>query len=121
MKYETLYEEFTRLFPNDLNRLQKIAENVSAEPSDGMHIMFGMVVIPFIMKLLEHDDKAKLTIAFEFFEKMATDNNPMVSEVLEFTILEDIISRGADVLNKCKPYMKQHTLESCLAVEQYLM
>ncbi len=121
MRYETLYDEFTQLFPADLNRLQQKAEKVSAEPSDGMHIMFGMVVVPFIMELLAHDDKQKLAVAFEFFEKMAEDDNPMVSEVLEFTVLEDFISRGKAVLDKCKLYMKQKTFESCLAVEKYMM
>ena len=121
MKYETLYEEFARRFPDDKQRLEEIAKTASAEPSDGMHIMFGMVVVPFLMELLKNNDEKKLNTAFAFFEQMAETDNPMISEVLEFTILEDIISRGKDILAEFKPYMKRKTLESCFAVEKYMM
>lgn len=121
MKYDTLYDEFLKLFPDDRDWLHEKASELSAEPSDGMHIMFGMVVVPFVVELLEREDERKLKIAFDFFEKMAKAENPMISEVLEFTILEDIISRGKAILDKCKGYMKQKTLDSCIVVEKYMM
>ena len=121
MKYEKLYEDFVSLFPEDKYEIQKIAETVSADISDGMHIMFGMVVVPFLIELLHANKECKLREAFAFFEKMASEENTMISEVLEFTILEDIVSRGKDVLEKCKSYMGQRTLESCLIVEKYLL
>ena len=121
MKYDTLYEEFLSLFPDDVDRLSEKASEVSAEPSDGMHVMFGMVVVPFVMELLECKDERKLKIAFDFFEEMAKAENSMISEVLEFTILEDIISRGKVTLDKCKHYMKRNTLDSCSGIEKYMI
>ena len=121
MKYESLYDEFIKSFPDDLSRLQEIAKCAAVEPSDGMHIMFGMVVIPFVMELLENCKETKVKAAFGFFEKMAEVDNSMISEVLEFTILEDIISRGKETLEKCKSYMGQKTLEHCAIVEKYMM
>jgi hypothetical protein len=121
VKYDTLYEEFLSLFPDDVDRLSEKASEVSAEPSDGMHVMFGMVVVPFVMELLECKDERKLKIAFDFFEEMAKAENSMISEVLEFTILEDIISRGRATLDKCKQYMKQNTLDSCSVIEKYML
>ncbi|MCQ2510084.1 MAG: hypothetical protein MJ116_06435 [Lachnospiraceae bacterium] len=121
MKYESLYDEFIQCFPDDQFRLKELAEGAAAEPSDGMHIMFGMVVVPFLMELLNSCKETKLKAAFEYFEKMAEAGDPMVSEVLEFTVLEDIISRGKSTLDKCKSYMGQKTIESCVAVEKYMM
>ena len=121
VKYEGLYDEFIQSFPNDLSRLQEIAESTSAEPSDGMHIMFGMVVMPFLMELLENREETKLKAAFCFFERMAEADDSMISEVLEFTIFEDIISRGKSTLDRCKTYMGQKSLEHCSAVEEYMM
>ena len=121
MKYNTLYEEFLSLFPNDVEWLREKASEALVEPSDGMHVMFGMVVIPFVVELLEREDEKKLTIAFDFFEKMANAEDSMISEVLEFTILEDIISRGKVTLDKCKRYMKKKTLNSCLVIEKYML
>ncbi len=121
VKYEGLYDEFVQSFPDDLSRLQEIAVSASAEPSDGMHIMFGMVIMPFLMVLLENREETKLKAAFDFFERMAESDDSMISEVLEFTILEDIISRGKFTLGRCKTYMGQKPLEHCSAVEKYMM
>ncbi len=121
MKYETLFEEFIKLFPDDEQKLLQIAEKKSVESSDGMHVVFGMVIVPFLMELLEQKNEKKLEKIFIFFEKMAEADDPMISEVLEFTVLEDIISKGKDILDLCKSYMKQRTLDSCFAVEKYMM
>lgn len=121
MKYENLYNEFICLFPDDKQEINKIAKEAFVDSNDGMHVKFGMVVVPYIMVLLENNEQQKLITAFDFFEKMADSNESMISEVLEFTVLEDIISRGKDILDMCKLYMKQKTKESCLSVEKYLM
>ena len=121
MTYETLYDEFVQLFPDDRYIVKQMAEDASAEPSDGMHIMFGMVIVPFLMYLLAQGNKQKIAIAFDFFEKMAKSEDSMISEVLEFSVLEDIISRGKDILEQFKPYMKKKTLERCREVEKYMM
>lgn len=47
-------------------RLHELAEEPAAEPSDGMHVMFGMVVMSFIMELLEKGKAEKLEKAFGF-------------------------------------------------------
>lgn len=120
MEYKNLYNEFVQLFPDDEKRINEIAKNASAEQSDGMHIMFGMVVIPYLIELLKDNNKKNLTKAFCFFEKMAETNDNKISEVLEFTILENIISCGKNIYNSFKPYMGKETLNSCLTVEKYL-
>lgn len=121
MKYELLYDDFLQCFPDDAALLEANARELSVEPSDGMHIMFGIVVVPFILKLVEEKNDEKLKIAFDFFEQMECSKNTMISEVLEFTVLEDLISQEKSVLNYCKSYMGKETLKGCQIVERYMM
>ena len=53
MKYEDLYDEFINLFPEDKEFFKRLEEETGAERSIGMHIMFGLVVSPYILRLLE--------------------------------------------------------------------
>ena len=119
MQYEKLYDEFKNLFPEDIDRLDELAKTQSAEPTDGMHIMFGMVVVPFLIELLSENESEKLKVAFEFLEKMAKSKDTLIAEVLEFSVLEDFISQDKKVLNMLKGYMGPETLESCVSLEKF--
>lgn len=121
MNYEKLYDEFLTYFPNDIIALNRITDKLSIDDSDGMHVVFGMVVVPFVLELASEKNSEKLKKAFSFFEQMAKSDNPLICEVLEFTILESIISQDKDILQYCKSYMGNETLECCQAVEQYMM
>ena len=44
MDYNNIYDEFLKYFPEDTAILNGKAEELSVEPSDGMHVVFGMVV-----------------------------------------------------------------------------
>ncbi|MDY3829422.1 MAG: hypothetical protein SOZ65_00590 [Erysipelotrichaceae bacterium] len=55
MKYEDLYDEFINLFPEDKEFFKRLEEETGAERSIGMHIMLGLVVSPYILRLLEKE------------------------------------------------------------------
>ena len=64
MKYEDLYDEFINLFPEDKEFFKRLEEETGAVRSIGMHIMFGLVVSPYILRLLEKEpEKAKKAFA----------------------------------------------------------
>lgn len=121
MKYDLLYDRFLECFPEDADALNARAEELSLNPSDGMHLMFGMVIVPFLLKLIEEKDDVRLRRAFHFFEQMETSGNALICEVLEFTVLEELIAQGESVLNYCKSYMERETLKGCQNVERYMM
>ena len=54
MNYYNLYADFNSLFPECTDELKALANAADAEETDGMHIMFSFVVIPFILDLLIH-------------------------------------------------------------------
>ena len=119
MQYEKLYNEFKQLFPEDSDKLDKLAIEADAEAEDGMHVMFGMVVVPFVLDLLSRKEDEKLQTAFAFFEKMGKSNDSLISEVLEFSVLEDFVSQDEVVFNKLKTYMQPETKRSCASLEMY--
>ncbi|MCR4615350.1 MAG: hypothetical protein K5756_04295, partial [Clostridiales bacterium] len=72
-------------------------------------------------ELIETDAEDKIRRCFNFFEDMALSESEDIGEVLDFTILEDFISRGKTFLDKCKSFMGQRTLEDCKAVEEWFI
>ena len=61
MKYEELYDGFVSLFPEDKEFFEEL-ERESGVERDTMHFMFGVVVCPFLHKVVEEDsEKAKAT------------------------------------------------------------
>lgn len=105
MDYNNLYSDFSALFPECTDELKALANAADAEETDGMHIMFSFVVIPFVLDLLNNDETDKLKRAFDYFESMALSDSVDITEVLEFTIIENLMSNGQAVYNKAKNYM----------------
>ena len=118
MKYDELYKKFISEFPDDEPAINAIAAENAVDNEDGMHIAFGMVVLPFLSRLVEDNQTAKIEKAFAFFEKMASSDDHLISEVLEFTVIEGIIALGKDFVSKCISYMKPHTYDSFKAISQ---
>lgn len=120
MTYDNLYADFENLFPDCINQFQNLAIAANADPSDGMHVMFSFVVVPFVLDLLRNDAHDRLVKAFDFFEKMAKSDAADISEVLEFTIVENLMSNGRPLYEKAQSYMGHETLDCCRRAEQYL-
>ena len=118
MKYDELYKKFISEFPDDEPAINALAAENAVDNEDGMHIAFGMVVLPFLSRLVEDNQTAKIEKAFAFFEKMASSDDHLISEVLEFTVIEGIIALGKDFVSKCISYMKPHTYDSFKAISQ---
>lgn len=120
MTYDNLHADFEKLFPESTAVLHQLAQDASAEPSDGMHIMFSFVVMPFVIGLLEKDDKEGLTKAFQFFEEMASSDFTDVAEVVEFSVIESLMNEETAIYQKAKTWMGEQTLECSNYLEQFM-
>ncbi len=120
MEYEKLYQGFLNLFSEDRSILNNLAKEHDVDESLGQHIMFGYVVVPYIYSLLKSKDETKLRKAFAYFEEMAKDSDHKVTEVLEFTLLENFLTESAGIANGLKPYMGPETLVSASNVGNYM-
>ena len=118
MKYEDLYDEFINLFPEDKEFFKRLEEETGAERSIGMHIMFGLVVSPYILRLLEKEpEKAKK--AFEFIEKMETSEDERIANVADVSVLEILITEEDGGIEKIRKYLGPKSLASVSHSSQY--
>ncbi len=113
MKYEKLYVDFINMFPEDIKFFENRKKDTGADEDDGMHVVFGMIIVPYIRKIvIESVEKARK--AFDFFEQMETSEDTRIAEVLEFSVLENILSDDKELLNI---YAKYYGKETKLAVD----
>ena len=117
MIYEELYIDFKKLFPEDKEFFEKIEEEFSIDETDGMHIVFGTVVTPYVQKIIKEDSE-KTKKAFEFFEQMELNDDPEVGNVLECNVLESIMC-DENGIKTYIPYMKEKTLAAARYISQF--
>lgn len=121
MKYNDLYKEFKQEVPEGIYFFEiKEKENLIDE-TDGVHVIFGMVIVPYILYIIQKKKMDEIKKSFSFLESMAICKDIKVNEVLDFTILEQLVDKGHDILEQCKQYMEANTLKHCEEVEKYFL
>lgn len=108
MDYNTLDKELIREIPELKLFYDEELELWDGE-EPGQHIIFGNVLNPYLINLIETNKNQELIKRiFDFLEKMACSDNELVQEVLGCTVLERL---GDDnmVLTKSKEYMGKET------------
>ncbi len=110
MNYNDIYDGFIELFPEDKAIFKELSSKNGAYKEDGMHIVFGMVVVPYIISIVNNDSE-KAQKAFDYIEIMETSGNPNIAEVVEFTILESLLDSDdkQNLLGECIKYMGKET------------
>lgn len=86
----------------------------------GNHNIFGNVLNPFLIKLLEEENHELLKKRiFNFLEAMAQSEDVKIQEVLTVTVLERL-GDSKDILIKAKRYMGEKTILFCEEIERWL-
>ncbi len=118
MIYDRLYEEFISLFPDDNCLFQKLEEDAGVvKNEDGMHVLFGMVIVPFLRKaILESPEKVKK--AFDFFEQMELDSDPEIGNVAEVSVFE-ALNNDEGGINKYLKYIGPESLKAARYMAQF--
>ncbi|GAA0086273.1 hypothetical protein UT300007_27120 [Clostridium sp. CTA-7] len=122
MKYDSLIEDIFKAIPELREEYNSKAEENLIDEETGVHIVFGVIIVPYLVELLKKEnDKYKEVIrrTFIFFEEMAKNDDVLIQEVLEFTIIETLIDEGKEVLNNAYNYMLEETKKSSSAVERF--
>lgn len=121
MKYDELYKKFKEEISEDYSFFE-IKENENRiDETDGMHIVFGMIIVPYILYIVQNDKMTEINKVFAFLENMAICEDVKVKEVLDFTVLEQLVDEGHDTLEQCKQYMGENTLKHCEEIEKYFI
>lgn len=121
MQYDELYKAFKEAIPEGFSFLKiKEKENMIDE-TDGIHIAFGMAIVPYILYIVQNKKMPEINKVFSFLENMAICEDIKVNEVLDFAVLEQLADEGHGVLGQCKQYMEENTLKHCDEVEKYFL
>ena len=119
MEYRELYKTFKKNIPECIDFCATKEQENMLDENDGIHIFFGMVIVPYFIYLIDTKQEILIKKVSSFFESMAESEDVKVQEVLDFTVLEQLADEGHDKLEQCKRYMENKTLEHCIAVEKY--
>ena len=115
MKFESIYSDFKKVFPEEAAYFSK-AEKESVIGGDGdelPHVSFGIFVMPFIYKLLENKDDSRLKKSFAFFEDMANSADEKIQELLQVTILENLVTESKDIYKAAQKYIGPKNKNVC--------
>ncbi len=97
MKYNELYKIFKEEISESYSFFEvKEKENLIDE-TDGIHIVFGMVIVPYILHIVQNDKMYEINKVFSFLENMAICEDVKIKEVLDFTVLEQLADEGHDI------------------------
>ncbi len=121
MKYEDLYKAFKQELPEGLQFFELKEKENMIDETDGIHVIFGMIIVPYILYIVQYIKISEIDRSFAFLEKMAMCEEIKVKEVLDFTVLEQLVDVGNIIFKKCKQYMGIETLKHCEAVEEYFL
>ena len=121
MNYDTLYEAFKKEFPEGQRYFEKLEQENYIDESDGMHPVFGMVVVPYILQVVRENGLLEIRKVALFLEKMALCDDADVVDVLDFTVLEQLIDEDRSILEICKKHMGEYTLKHCEEIEKYFL
>ena len=121
MKYENLYKMFKEKLPEGQNFFEIKEKEYLIDETDGIHVIFGMIIVPYILHIVQNKKMSETNKIFSFLENMAMCADIKVNEVLDFTVLEQLVDEGHDILEECKRYMGVNTLKHCEEVEKYFL
>lgn len=118
MKYADLLEEALLQLPEFKKQYEKelLAGNIDAV--DGMHIVFCVVFMPVLHDLINEKDSVSVNNFFSFVEKMENSEDPLVAEVAEFTVLEELCDNYKD--KDFLKYLGESTKEALKQIRVYI-
>lgn len=121
MKYDELYKTFKEEIPEGYSFLELKEKEYLIDETDGIHMAFGMVIVPYILHIVQNNKMLEINKVFSFLENMAICEDVKIKEVLDFTVLEQLADEGHDTLEQCKQHMKKNTLKHCEEIEKYFL
>lgn len=104
-------DEFKKQYLIDLER-----DNIDKD--SGVHTVFSLVFNPVLFNAISNNDEALINKMFKFMEAMETSGDIYVSEVLEFTILEELADEFYE--SEITKYMGAETKMAYNEISRYI-
>lgn len=102
--FENMSGVLIRLFPELSVDYQNLVDWWDGD-TPGSHVVFGDILNPYILSLLEtKHDQEKLRAIFDFLERLAKHEDKRVQEVIMMTVCERLAG-SKEQLHKARSYM----------------
>lgn len=115
MCYNDLINMLVYTFPH----LEKEVEVFLSSDGKLCHVLYESILCPYVNNLLQNDSKKELNIVFDFYEKMAMCEDDEVKNLLQVTLLENLMV-NKELYKKAEKYMHTNTKLICKSIEKYL-
>ena len=113
MKYNDLFNDFIKYCKFNYSDVEEYIKDSKVDNQDGLHIWFSFVVCPLIKKLMKQNDDFSLNLAFDYFEMMLETCDSDITEVVEVTVLENLLTDDDPfIIETTKKYMRNKTKEA---------
>ena len=120
MDYNSLYREFKKQIPESIPYLKRKESELDFDNTEGQHILFNLAVAPYILMQMQTDNVAVLKKVAYFMEQMEIDINVNVAEVVEQSIIEDLLSNDRELVKKYHDLWGPETKEVIRCISTWL-
>lgn len=119
MKYEEIIGLARAEIPEFEKAYIKEVELDNIDDNSGVHTVFSFVFVPLFKKAINENDSELANRMALFLEKMESSGVQWVSEVVEFTVLEELCDEyNDDVLEK---YFLPETTLALREIRKYIL
>ena len=120
MKYEEMFNEYKKYVGISDEDIAKYIDENSIDENDGMHIWFEFVVTPIVLDAIKNNNSNLIAKSFEFVENVLKTDDRDITEVIEFSLLEGIVSELGEKINDIDLYFGPETSKSIGAIKKYI-
>lgn len=118
MKYEEMFNEYKKYVGISDEDIAKYIDENNIDENDGMHIWFEFVVTPIVLDAIKNNNSNLIAKSFEFVENVLKTDDRDITEVIEFSLLEGIISELGEKINEIDLYFGPETSKSIGAIKK---
>ncbi len=120
MKYEEMFNEYKKYVGISDEDIAKYIDENNIDENDGMHIWFEFIVTPIVLDAIKNNNSNLIAKSFEFVENVLKTDDRDITEVIEFSLLEGIVSELGENINEIDLYFGPETSKSIGAIKKYI-
>ncbi len=117
LKFENIGEKLVEVVP-ELRQSYELELELWGNEQPGPHIIFGDLLNPYLISLLESHNQPILKQIFTFLEQLANHEDIKVQEVVAVTVCERL-GDNPEWLLKARQYMDKTTLRFSDEIEAF--
>jgi len=88
--YENLLQNALSVLPEFKHEYEDLIERNIIDKESGNHILFSYIFVPIALETLKQGNEEMKQRYFNFLENMAASKDVRVTEVCDFTVLEEL-------------------------------